>query len=69
MAELRSSEIEKMTVEEQDKQLIELKKNLMKIKGGLASGGVPENVGKTREIRKTIARIKTIKHEAERKAK
>ena len=69
MAELRSSEIEKMTVEEQDKQLTELKKNLMKIKGGLASGGVPEDVGKTREIRRTIARIKTIKHEAKRKAK
>jgi ribosomal protein L29 len=35
----------------------------MKIRGGLASGGVPENVGKTREIKRTIARILTKKRE------
>ncbi|MFH1788637.1 MAG: 50S ribosomal protein L29 [Candidatus Altiarchaeota archaeon] len=69
MAEFRASEIGKMEAEEQDKHLAELKANLMKIKGGLASGGIPEDVGKTREIRKTIARILTKKHEVERKAK
>lgn len=69
MAEFRASEIEKMGVDEQDKHLAELKRNLMKIKGGLASGGIPEDVGKTREIRRTIARILTKKHEVERKTK
>lgn len=69
MAELRSNEITSMGEEEQTKQLIELRKNLMKIKGGLASGGIPEDVGKTREIRRTIARILTKKHEEELKKK
>jgi large subunit ribosomal protein L29 len=63
MTEVRSSEIGKMGGEEREKHLTELKKNLMKIRGGLASGGVPENVGKTREIKRTIARILTKKRE------
>jgi len=69
MAEVRASELGKMGVEEREKHLAELKKNLMKIRGGLASGGVPEDVGKTREIRRTIARMLTKKHEEELKAK
>jgi hypothetical protein len=35
----------------------------MKIRGVLASGGMPEDVGKAREIRRTIARILTIRKE------
>jgi len=46
MAEVRASELGKMGVEEREKHLAELKKNLMKIRGGLASGGVPEDVGR-----------------------
>ncbi len=49
-----------MGPEEREKQLSELRKRLMKIKGGLASGGIPEDVGKAREIKKTIAKILTI---------
>jgi len=69
MAELHTSEIAKMSPEEQDKTIVELRKSLMKINGGLASGGIPEDVGKAREMRKTIARILTIKHEVELKKK
>ncbi|MFH1836005.1 MAG: 50S ribosomal protein L29 [Methanobacteriota archaeon] len=69
MAELHTSEIGKMSPEEQDKAILELRKSLMKINGGLASGGIPEDVGKAREMRKTIARILTIKHEVELKKK
>lgn len=63
MANLRTEEIKAMDVEEKDKHLSELQKTLMRIRGGVASGGVPEDIGKTREIRKTIARILTIKNQ------
>jgi len=61
MAIIRSSEIQGMDDSEMDERLVQLRKELMKIRGVLASGGIPEEVGKAREIRRTIARIKTIK--------
>ncbi|RLI92877.1 MAG: 50S ribosomal protein L29 [Candidatus Altiarchaeales archaeon] len=67
MAILRADEIREMNADELDEHLFELKKNLMKTKGVLASGGVPEDVGKIKEIRHTIARILTIKKEKELK--
>lgn len=67
MAKLRSSDIRAMNAQEMDEKITELKKSLMKIRGGLASGGIPEDVGKTREIKRTVARILTIKKEKEKK--
>jgi large subunit ribosomal protein L29 len=61
MAIIRSDEIQGMNDSEMDERLTQLRKELMKIRGVLASGGIPEEVGKAREIRRTIARIKTIK--------
>ena len=61
MAIIRSDEIQGMNDSEMDERLTQLRKELMKIKGVLASGGIPEEVGKTREIKRTIARIQTIK--------
>jgi len=63
MVILRSSDIREKDEAELESDLAELRKTLMKIRGGLASGGIPEDVGKVREIKKTIARILTIKHE------
>ena len=63
MAIMRASEIREKDDAELETNIIELKKTLMKIRGGLASGGIPEDVGKAREIKKTIARILTIRHE------
>lgn len=67
MAILRSSEIRGLSPEELDARLVDLRRDLMKIKGVLASGGMPEDVGKVREIRRTIARLLTIKKEKETK--
>lgn len=61
MAIIRSDEIQGMTVSEMDERLGQLRKDLMKINGVLASGGIPEDVGKVREIKRTIARLRTIK--------
>jgi large subunit ribosomal protein L29 len=67
MAIVRSSEIRDMDVPELDEQETQLRKDLMKMKGVLASGGIPEGVGRTREIKRTIARILTEKSERAKK--
>ena len=69
MAILRSKEISEMGFEELDSHLSELRKDLMKINGILASGGIPEDVGKAREIKRTIARILTHKQILSQKPK
>jgi large subunit ribosomal protein L29 len=61
MAIIRSDEIQGMSDSEMDERLTQLRKELMKIKGVLASGGIPEGVGRAREIKRTIARIHTIR--------
>lgn len=69
MSILRASEIREMDDEEIEERLTELQSDLMKIRGVIASGGVPEDIGKTREIKKTIARILTIKNEKSKEIK
>ncbi len=69
MAILRSKEISEMGSEELDSHLSELRMDLMKINGILASGGIPEDVGKAREIKRTIARILTYKQILSQKPK
>lgn len=63
MAILRAKEIRKMKDEELEKKLADLRKELMRIKTQIAQGTAPENPGRAREIRRTIARILTIKRE------
>ncbi len=65
MAILRTSDIREMDSKDMGEHLADLRRDLMKINGVLASGGIPEDVGKAREIRHTIARILTIKKEKE----
>ncbi len=67
MAILHLSDIRAMDANEMDEQMTELQGELMKIRGISASGGIPEDIGKAREIRRTIARILTIKKEKEKR--
>jgi large subunit ribosomal protein L29 len=67
MTILRSQELSELSADELDDRLVELRRELMKIKGVLASGGIPEEVGKTREIKRTIARILTYKKNLSKK--
>ena len=43
--------------------MTELKKELMKINSQIAIGTLPKSPGKLREMKSTIAKILTIKHE------
>lgn len=65
MAILRSDDIRDMDDSALDEKLNDLNTELAKERGKIAVGGFPENEGRIREIRRTIARIKTIRTEQE----
>lgn len=62
MAILRSDEIRDMDSKELEEKVSELRNELLREKSKVASGGAPENPGRIREIRRTIARILTIEN-------
>lgn len=65
MAILRSEEIRDLSSEELEEKLKELRNELLREKSMIASGGAPENPGRIKEIKRTIARILTIKTQKE----
>jgi large subunit ribosomal protein L29 len=60
---LRKREIRQLLPEERDKKLAELRTELVKLKTSVKAGGNIENVGRIRQLRRTVARILTIMHE------
>ncbi|MDY6966352.1 MAG: 50S ribosomal protein L29 [Halobacteriota archaeon] len=65
MSILRLDEIRKMSEDVMEDQLEDLKNDLIRERGIASAGGAPENPGRIREVRRTIARIKTIQREME----
>lgn len=63
MAILRPREIRQMSANEQGEKIRDLELELAENKGQIEIGGFPENVGRIKELRRTIARIKTIQKE------
>ena len=59
---LRKIEIRKMTPREREDKIIELKTELMTLRGKSQTGSV-ESSGRIRELRRTVARILTINKE------
>ncbi len=66
MAILRSKELRELSIPELEAKLEELEAELRLERGAVASGVAPKNPGRIKEIRRTIARIKTIINEKER---
>ncbi|WP_435197045.1 50S ribosomal protein L29 [Natronomonas sp. EA1] len=60
MAILHVEEIRDMTPAERASELEELETELLNTRAVQAAGGAPDNPGRTKELRRTIARIKTI---------
>ncbi|MBU5689945.1 MAG: 50S ribosomal protein L29 [Candidatus Aenigmatarchaeota archaeon] len=58
---MKKKDLKKMSESDLDKQLKELRLDLLKEKGNVEMGGNVKNPGKIRAIRKTIARILTLK--------
>lgn len=63
MAIMRIDEIREMTPNEREDALLDLRNELMTEVASAAAGGLPENPGRIREIKRTVARIKTIERE------
>jgi len=63
MAILRASEIREMNAGTIDEKLVELKGELNSERGKIESGGRASNPGRIKEIKKTIARLITIKQQ------
>ena len=63
MAILRTTEIRAMTLDERTDELEALRSELVRERALTSAGGAPENPGRIGEIKRTIARIKTIQHE------
>ena len=60
---MRVKELRLLNEFELENKMMELKKELIKINSQIAIGTVPKNPGKVREIKRTIAKILTIKKE------
>jgi len=60
MAILRMKEIVELEDSKLESKLLELKKELHAELGSVAAGGRASNPGRIKELRRTIARIKTV---------
>ena len=63
MAILRSDEIRKMNTDERQEELDKILMELLRERAIASAGGAPESPGKMKEIKRTIARIRTIQTE------
>lgn len=63
MAILKTSEIRDMGKDELQEKMNDLKKELVEEKGQIETGGFADNPGRLKEMRRTIARIKTVLNE------
>jgi len=60
---VRLDEVREMTSEQRLQKITELKTELSKIRTLINAGGSVENPGRSKAIRKAIARIETVIHE------
>jgi len=63
MAILRTNDIRKMSADERIDEIKKLNDELIRERALTSAGGAPENPGRIGEIKRTIARIKTIQVE------
>lgn len=63
MAILHADEVRDMTPAEREAELEDLETELLNEQAVKAAGGMPESPGRIKELRRTIARIKTIQNE------
>ncbi|MCD4800009.1 MAG: 50S ribosomal protein L29 [Methanococcoides sp.] len=63
MAILRTKEIRDMTPHEREDELMKIRGELIRERALASAGGAPDNPGRVGELRRTVAKIKTIQHE------
>ena len=65
MAIIKTKELRAMDEKTMSNKLAELRNELISINAQVAMGTVPENPGRVREIKRTIAKILTVKRQME----
>ncbi|MCU4798880.1 50S ribosomal protein L29 [Halobacteria archaeon HArc-gm2] len=63
MTVIHVEEVRDMTPAEREAELDDLETELLNTRAVKAAGGAPENPGRIKELKKAIARIKTIQNE------
>jgi len=63
MTIIHTDELRDMTPAERESELEQLRTELLNERSVIAAGGAPDNPGRISELRKAIARIKTIQRE------
>lgn len=66
---MKAKELRVMSEIDLENKIVELKKELMKLNSQIATGTMPKSPGKVKEMKRTIAKILTIKHEKTSKQK
>ena len=59
---LRKRELKQLLPEERDKKLAEFRTELVKLRTSVKSGGNVDNVGRIKELKRTVARILTVRN-------
>jgi large subunit ribosomal protein L29 len=67
MAIMRNDEIRKLGDGELQKKMTEINRELMKVRTKISSKMTPDNPGHVREMKKTIARLKTEMRQRQRR--
>lgn len=67
MPVLKAVEIRRMSREEREKKISELRAELIKLRMAVKAGGAIDKPSRIREIKRSIARILTINNEEKRK--
>lgn len=67
MAILKKNELQNITKEQINSKLDDLRKELLKVNAQRAMGTAPENPGRIKELRRTIARLITKSKEVKTK--
>ena len=60
---MKAKELKIMNELDLENKIIELKKELMKINSQIAIGTIPKSPGKVKEMKRTIAKILTLKNQ------
>lgn len=60
MSIIRMKELNEMSEEKLEEKIVEIKKELMKVKTQVSSKQNPDKIGRIKELKRVIARIKTI---------
>ena len=69
MTKIKAKELAKMSVEDLNSKMRDLRKDLLKINAQKSTGTAIESPGRVKQVKKTIARILTILHAKSKETK